>query len=71
MKECRLYQCEICNTQYKDQELAKECENYHKVPEKVQAIKYRSLKSGGEYPDFINVTFDDGSIRKYKYEGRF
>ena len=68
MKENMLYQCEICNTQYKDKEHAERCENCHKAPEKVQAIKYRCRC---EYPDFINVTFDDGSIRKYKYEGRF
>ena len=68
MKELKLYQCEICGTQYNNRKFTEECEAYHKIPKEVAAIKYRSLKGGGEYPDYVNITFKDGSVRRYKYE---
>lgn len=68
MKELKLYQCEICGTQYKSQKMAEECERFHAIPKKVEAIKYRSINGNGKYPDYVNVIFWDGSVRRYKYE---
>ena len=68
MKELKLYQCEICGTQYKDKEMAEECEQFHSIPKKVEAIKYRSIKCNFKYPDYVNIAFNDGSIRRYKYD---
>lgn len=67
MKELKLYQCEICGAQYKSQKTAEECEAYHSIPKQVKAA-YRSINGGGKYPDYINVIFNDGSIKRYKYE---
>lgn len=68
MKEIKLYQCEICGTQYKDLQSAEDCEDFHKIPEKVKAIKYKSIKGGGKYPDYVNIEFNDGSVVKYKID---
>lgn len=68
MKELKLYQCEICGTQYKSQKIAEECEAYHNIPIRVEAIKYRSINGNGKYPDYVSVTFNDGSSKRYKYE---
>lgn len=68
MKELKLYQCEICNTQYKSLEMAEQCEQFHNIPKRVEAAKYRSINGNGKYPDYVNVTFNDGSVKRYKFE---
>lgn len=67
MKELKLYQCEICNTQYNDKTKAKDCEKSHRMLRDAVASKYRAMKANLDgYPDEITATFDDGKEIKYK-----
>ena len=67
MKELRLYQCEICSTQYGTRELAEECEKSHRLISSIAASKYRSRKSNPSgYPDTIDIEFDNGEVLRYK-----
>ena len=63
MKEIKLYQCEICEARYENSKLAKECELSHRMPKMVEGKNYRA-----KYPYYVNVTFDDGSVRRYEAE---
>lgn len=66
MKELKLYQCEICNTQYKSEKMAIDCEKTHKRIKKVDPLKYRSFNSSKDgIPDTINVTFDNDKVVRY------
>ena len=61
MKELKLYQCEICFTQYSSERAAIDCEQSHRKIVKVKESKYRSQKSNLRgYPDRITVEFDNG-----------
>lgn len=40
MKELKLYQCEVCGTQYADKLKAKECEKYHATNLEISDCKY-------------------------------
>ena len=66
MKELKLYQCEICNTQYASKQYAEECEKSHKIIKAVVPLKYRSLKSNPEgYPDSVKIIFDNDEEIRY------
>lgn len=66
MKEKTLYQCEICGTEYAQEDNALKCESSHRAIESVVPKKYRSLKSNPSgYPDRVLVTFDDGEEIEY------
>lgn len=66
MKECKLYQCEICNTQYKVKNECKMCEDNHIKPESIKRCKYHAEKNSKNYPDTIVVLMKDGKEIKYK-----
>lgn len=67
MKKHILYMCEFCNTQYKNEGEALQCEKNHHKPKEVKRAKYHAAKSDKDgYPDFIEVVFDDGKVIKYK-----
>jgi hypothetical protein len=60
MRELKLYECEICRTQYASEKAAIDCEQSHRKIVKVKASKYRSQKSNPMgYPDRITVEFDN------------
>ena len=43
------------------------CEKLHKIPKEVKAEKYRPITSCIDgVPDYIRVTFADGSSERYK-----
>ena len=42
MRELKLYECEICRTQYASERAAIDCEQSHRKIVKVKASKYRS-----------------------------
>lgn len=59
MRVKKLYACEICNTDYADEEKARECEKNHKLLEKAVIIgKYHPISTfpNGE-PYKIRVKF--------------
>ena len=62
MKKLELYQCEFCNTQFNDQEEARECEKSHVRIVSVIPKKYRVRE---EYPDRVIVSFENGEELSY------
>lgn len=67
MKERKLYQCEICGTEYADAYKAEQCEASHREPKAITAKRYLPVtmnKSG--YPVTLDVLFDDGCTLTYK-----
>lgn len=66
MKELKLFQCEICGTQYASRIFAENCEESHKVPMKISGCKYLSQKQNQSgYPQKISIIFDDGKTIDY------
>jgi hypothetical protein len=67
MKELKLYQCELCGTQYASEKFAKDCEESHRIIKEAKPYKYRSLKSNPDgFPDSVIVEFDNGRQIIYK-----
>ena len=68
MKEVKLYQCEICGTQYKEKLKAKDCEASHIKPVKISGMKFNSMNcgSGDGLPVKITVTFENGACVDYR-----
>lgn len=67
MKDVTFYECEFCHTQYKLKESALACEQNHHKPVKFGCCKYHAAKCSNDgYPDFINITFEDGKVIRYK-----
>ena len=66
MKECKLYQCEICNTQYKEKSDCQACEKNHVKPESIKECKYHAEQYFANYPDTITVLMEEGKELKYK-----
>ncbi len=48
MKELKLYQCEICGTQYADKDKAKQCEQYHARGLEIDGWSYRGMNETTE-----------------------
>lgn len=66
MKELKLYQCEVCGTQYADKLKAKECEKYHATDLEISDCKYRGMNVGGGFPVKIWVKSKNGEERMYR-----
>ena len=68
MKELKLYQCEICGTQYKSKVDCKNCESSHIKPVKVSGAKWNAKNVGctDGYPVKVTVTFEDGKTADYR-----
>ena len=67
MKESTKYQCEYCNTEYKDKNKCTECENNHKTRPEIESMRYASYKSDNSgYPIYLNVEFEDGEVITYR-----
>lgn len=67
MKELKLYQCEICGTQYKVKNECKECEKRHIKPKKINGTRYLNFKDNNKgYPVSISVEMEDGVTITYK-----
>lgn len=63
MKEKKLYTCEMCYTDYNNEEDCKQCEKSHKVPViKPAGMRWRPKC---EFPATIDVEAD-GKVRRYK-----
>lgn len=66
MKELKMYQCEVCGTQFADKKKAEECEHKHRKVIKMISAKYRPYTSAKDgIPDNIIVEFDDGNKIRY------
>ena len=60
------YRCEFCNTEYKNQTDAQECELNHVAPIKIKKTEYHPYKSDKcGYPKSINIEMTDGKVIKY------
>ena len=77
MKETTLYICEICGERYADRKEAETCEAAHIKPKKLtKTMKFHPYKSGknptltryeaSQYPDWIDIEMQDGSVVRYK-----
>ena len=68
MKELKLYQCEVCGTQYKSKQECQDCESYHIKPVKVSGTKWIPKNAGGSdgLPVKIRVTFENGRTVDYR-----
>ena len=60
MKEIKLYQCEVCGTEYPTQEKAEECEASHEKNVKVTKFEYMY---GRVMPKYVHVENADGTIK--------
>lgn len=69
MKEKKLYTCEICNTDYADKEMAKDCEKSHKLLETATIVgEYHPLSMNKQgVPHKIRVKFK-GSNEVFVYK---
>lgn len=66
MKELKLYQCEICGTQYSDKLKAEECEKHHATGlEVVNGIYLNMKECADKFPVKIWVKSKDGEERMY------
>jgi hypothetical protein len=65
MIEHKNYQCEVCGATYADPQVAIRCEKSHILPKKISNYKYDSFVNR-RFPEYITVTFTDGSILLYK-----
>lgn len=65
MKSRVLYQCEICGKEYQKESVALECESNHKKPKKVNNPIYDIKDNKPNYPESVNVIFDDGTSARY------
>lgn len=71
MKQITFFQCEVCRTQYKFQQDAKNCEKYHIRPTSGYPLAgevYRSYNQQGSspYPIKITVEMQDGTKLEYR-----
>ena len=69
MKELKLYQCEVCGTQYADKNEAKKCEEYHTKDLEISDCKYSGMNVcgiSGRFPLKIWVKSKDGEERIYR-----
>ena len=66
MKEIKLYQCEVCGTEYTDKKQAEECEENHVETLEIVKCKFvkRALMHDG-FPASITVKSDDGREMTY------
>ena len=67
MIEKKMYQCEICGTEYSDKSKCKECEKSHRVPDTIVDARYvaKSFNNKG-YPVSVTIRMDDGKDIIYK-----
>ncbi len=67
MKELKLYQCEICGTQYAEKKKCQDCEKSHVKPKSISGTKYNAMNVGGDgLPVKITVTFENGKTAQYR-----
>lgn len=67
MKELKLYQCELCRTQYADKNEAKRCEEYHVRDLKIDSFLYKGMNETSEkFPVKIWVKAKNGEERMYR-----
>ena len=67
MKGLKLYQCELCRTQYADKEEAKQCEQYHARGLEIDGWSYRGMNETSEkFPVKIWVKSKNGEERMYR-----
>lgn len=68
MKEVKLYICEICNTQFKDKNECKKCEDGHVKIKEIKSVRYRPAKDTiAGIPETIEVLFENGKSYIYKH----
>lgn len=65
MKKLRMYQCEICGTNYTDKLKAIECEKYHATGLEIIDCQYHGINVCGKFPTRIWVKSKGGEKRMY------
>lgn len=68
MKEIKLYQCEICGTQFKFSTDAKACEKYHQRAVEILDMRFtsRNHMQSSPYPHTISVKMEDGKVITFR-----
>ena len=67
MKEVKLYQCEVCGTQYASKENAKKCEEFHAKGLKIDELFYKGMNQATEkFPVKIWIKDKTGEGRLYR-----
>ena len=67
MKELKLYQCEICGTQYSSKVTCEHCESIHIIPKAIYETKYTPVNMGGDgLPTKIIIEFENGKKAQYR-----
>ena len=68
MKTKTLFICDVCGTQYDDEDACVMCEKNHTIPKKVVEVTYiAELNKAPAYPDYITIEFDDGRRVRYGF----
>lgn len=69
MKEISHFACDICHTEYRERERCAECEESHRKPVRIFGSHYVAQdKNLLGYPISIDVEFENGNIKTYKYQ---
>ena len=67
MKEVKLYQCEVCGTQYIDKENAKKCEKFHAKDLEIDRLYHRGMnETTDNFPVKILIKAKNGKTRLYR-----
>ena len=67
MKERKLYECEICHTNYSNKEECKKCEVSHKADLKIVGMRFAAYKDNrAGFPTSIEVIAPNGERAIYK-----
>ncbi|MCD8396106.1 MAG: hypothetical protein LUD12_02775 [Lachnospiraceae bacterium] len=71
MKEVTHYYCGICGEMYSEKKKCQTCEKSHMKPkgfgENVKYVPYtqQSMYADRNYPKWLEITFEDGTTRRY------
>jgi hypothetical protein len=67
MKEVKLYQCEVCGTQYIDKKDAEECEEFHAKGLEIDRLYYSGMNDTAEkFPHKILLKAKSVETRTYR-----
>ena len=67
MKKVEHYICEVCGTEYADEEKCGRCEKGHRKPTKIVGSRYRPITMDQTgCPEMIDVQMNDGRTVRYR-----
>lgn len=66
MKEVKLFQCEVCGTQYIDKKDAEKCEEFHAKGLEIDRLYYKGMnETVQKFPDKILIKAKNGETKMY------